>query len=119
MQAMVDTEKGGFKLGAADWEHYAEKVRKAQFAFDESQLKPYYEMNHVLVDGVFFAATRLYGITFKERHDLPVYEPTVRVFDVFDKDGSQLAIFLADFYARPNKKGGAWMNAYVEQSALT
>jgi peptidyl-dipeptidase Dcp len=119
MQDLVDAEKGGFKLTAADWETYAEKVRKARYAFDESQLKPYYEMNHVLVDGVFFAATKLYGITFKERHDLPVYEPTVRVFDVFDKDGSPLAIFIADYYARSNKKGGAWMNEYVQQNALT
>jgi peptidyl-dipeptidase Dcp len=118
MQAMIDAEKGGFKLDAADWATYAEKVRKARYAFDEAQLKPYYEMNHVLVDGVFFAATRLYGITFKERHDLPVYEPTVRVFDVFDKDGTPLAIFIADYYARSNKKGGAWMNEYVQQNFL-
>jgi peptidyl-dipeptidase Dcp len=119
MQAMVDAEKGGFKLDAADWAFYAEKTRKARYAFDESQLKPYYEMNHVLVDGVFFAATRLYGITFKERHDLPVYDPDVRVFDVIDKDGSPLAIFIADWYARSNKNGGAWMSEYVEQSTLT
>jgi peptidyl-dipeptidase Dcp len=118
MQAMADAEKGGFKIDASDWAYYAEKVRKAQYAFDESQLKPYYEMNHVLVDGVFFAATKLYGITFKERHDLPVYDPDVRVFDVFDKDGSPLAIFLADWYARPNKNGGAWMSEYVEQNGL-
>jgi peptidyl-dipeptidase Dcp len=119
MQATIDAEKGGFTLDAADWATYAEKVRKARYAFDESQLKPYYEMNHVLVDGVFFAATRLYGITFKERHDLPVYEPTVRVFDVFDKDGAPLAIFIADYYARSNKKGGAWMSEYVQQDFLT
>jgi peptidyl-dipeptidase Dcp len=119
LQAMIDAGKGGFTLGAADWDTYAEKVRKARYAFDEAQLKPYYEMNHVLVDGVFFAATKLYGITFKERHDLPVYEPTVRVFDVFDKDGAPLAIFMADYYARPNKKGGAWMNEYVQQNFLT
>jgi peptidyl-dipeptidase Dcp len=119
MQAMVDAEKGGFRFDAADWATYAEKVRTARYAFDESQLKPYYELNHVLVDGVFFAATKLYGITFKERHDLPVYESTVRVFDVFDKDGSPLAVFIADVYARPNKKGGAWMSEYVQQSGLT
>jgi peptidyl-dipeptidase Dcp len=84
MQAIVDQEKGGFKLAAWDWQLYAEKVRKARYDFDEAQLKPYFELNHVLLDGVFFAAGKLYGLTFKERHDLPVYEPNVRVFDVFD-----------------------------------
>ena len=118
MQAIIDAEKGGFQLGAADWQLYAEKVRKAKYDFDETQLKPYFEVNHVLLDGVFFAAGRLYGLTFKERHDLPVYEPTVRVFDVFEADGSQLAIFIADYYARSNKNGGAWMNAYVTQNGL-
>ncbi len=118
MQAIIDQEKGGFQLTAADWQLYAEKVRKAKYDFDESQLKPYFELNHVLLDGVFFAAGRLYGLTFKERHDLPVYEPTVRVFDVFDVDGSQLAIFIADYYARANKNGGAWANAYVSQNGL-
>ena len=118
LQAMIDAENGGFRLDAADWAYYSEKVRKAQYAFDESQLKPYYELDHVLFDGVFYAANKLYGITFKERHDLPVYEPSVRVFDVFDKDGTQLAIFIGDYYARPNKNGGAWMNAYVRQNGL-
>ncbi len=118
MQAIIDAEKGGFKLGPGDWQLYAEKVRQAKYDFDESALKPYYELNHVLIDGVFFAAQKLYGITFKERHDLPVYEPTVRVFDVFNEDGSQLAIFLFDAYARSNKNGGAWANAYVSQSLL-
>jgi peptidyl-dipeptidase Dcp len=118
MQAIIDQEKGGFQLEASDWQLYAEKVRKAKYDFDESQLKPYYELNHVLLDGVFFAAGKLYGLAFKERHDLPVYEPTVRVFDVFDADGSQLAIFIADYYARANKNGGAWMNAYVTQNGL-
>ena len=118
MQAIVDAEQDGFTLGAADWDFYAEKVRAARYDFDESQLKPYYEFNHVLVDGVFFAAKKLYGLTFKERHDLPVYEPSVRVFDVFEADGSPLAIFLMDPYARANKNGGAWMSAYVSQSRL-
>ena len=118
MQAIIDAEQGGFQLGAADWQLYAEKVRLAKYDFDESQLKPYYELNHVILDGVFFAAGKLYGLTFKERHDLPVYEPTVRVFDVFDADGSQLAIFIGDYYARSNKNGGAWMNAYVTQNGL-
>ena len=119
LQAMIDADKGGFTLDAADWAFYAEKLRKAQYAFDESQIKPYYELDHVLFDGVFYAANKLYGLTFKERHDLPVYEPSVRVFDVFDKDGTQLAIFIGDYYARPNKNGGAWESAYVTQDGLT
>jgi peptidyl-dipeptidase Dcp len=118
MQAIVDQEHGGFQLAAWDWDFYSEKVRKAKYSFDESQLKPYFELNHVLFDGVFFAAHRLYGITFKERHDLPVYHPDVRVFEVFDADGKPLALLLEDFYARPSKNGGAWMNEYVSQSSL-
>jgi peptidyl-dipeptidase Dcp len=93
-------------------------VRTARYAFDESQLKPYFEFNHVLIDGVFFAATKLYGITFKERKDLPSYLPEVRTFEVFDADGKPLALFIADYYARPSKRGGAWMNQYVPQSLL-
>ena len=118
LQAVVDADKGGFKIGAGDWAYYTDKVRAQRFAFDESQLKPYFELDNVLVNGVFFAATKLYGITFKERKDLPVYNPDVRVFDVFDADGKQLAIFLADMYARGNKQGGAWMNEYISQSSL-
>ncbi len=118
MQPIVDKEKGGFKIGAADWELYAEKVRKARYAFDASQLKPYFELNRVLEDGVFFAANKFYGLTFKERKDLPTYHPDVRVFEVFNADGTPLALFLGDYYARSSKRGGAWMNAYVPQSAL-
>ena len=118
MQKVVDQEKGGFQIAPWDWDFYSEKVRKARYAFDESELKPYYELNHVLIDGVFFAAGRLYGLTFKERHDLPVYRPDVRVFEVYDRDGKPLALFFADYYARPSKRGGAWMNAYVQQNAL-
>ena len=118
LQAVVDAEKGAFKIGAADWAYYTDKVRAQRFAFDENQLKPYFELDNVLINGVFFAATKLYGITFKERKDLPVYNPDVRVFDVFDADGKQLAIFLADMYARGNKQGGAWMNEYISQSTL-
>ncbi len=118
IQAVIDRENGGFKLAPWDWDYYAEKVRRQRFDFDESELKPYLELNRVLQDGVFFAATKLYGITFAERKDLPVYEPSVRVFDVFDADGSHLAIFIADMYARPTKRGGAWMNGYVSQSKL-
>jgi len=118
LQAIVDAQKGGFQIGAADWAFYTDKVRAERYNFDENQLKPYFELNNVLVNGVFFAATKLYGITFKERKDLPVYNADVRVFDVFDRDGKPLAIFIADMYARSNKRGGAWMNEYVSQSAL-
>jgi peptidyl-dipeptidase Dcp len=118
IQKVIDAEKGGFELTAADWDFYQSKVRAAKFNFDESQLKPYFELNNVLTNGVFFAAGKLYGLSFKERKDLPVYNPDVRVFDVFDSNGKQLAIFIADMYARSNKQGGAWMNEYVSQSAL-
>jgi len=118
MQKIVDQENGGFKIADWDWDFYSEKVRKARYAFDESELRPYYELNHVILDGVFFAAGKLYGLTFKERHDLPVYLPDVRVFEVYDRDGKPLALFLGDYYARPSKRGGAWMNAYVQQSDL-
>jgi len=119
MQAIVDAEQGGFEVAAWDWDFYAEKVRKERYAFDESQLKPYFELRRVLVDGVFFAATKLYGITFKERPDLKGYSPDMFVFEVFNEDGTPLALFLGDYYARPNKRGGAWMNAYVPQNGLT
>ncbi len=118
MQAVIDKQKGGFQLAPWDWDFYAEQVRKERYDFDESQLKPYLELNHVLIDGVFFAATKEFGITFKERKDLPVYLPEVRVFEVFDKDGKSMAIFIADYYARPSKRGGAWATAYVGQSKL-
>src|SRR5437016_3338557 len=116
MQKIVDEEKGGFQVASWDWDFYSEKVRKARYAFDESELRPYYELNHVILDGVFFAAGKLYGLTFKERHDLPVYQPDVRVFEVYDRDGKPLALFLGDYYARPSKRGRAWKNAYVEHS---
>jgi peptidyl-dipeptidase Dcp len=124
MQAVIDAEqkaKGqpSFKLEPWDWAFYAEKVRQARYNFDESQLKPYFEMKNVLENGVFFAANKLYGLTFKQRTDLPVYHPDVTVYDVYDANGKQLAIFLADMYARPSKRGGAWMNEYVSQSGLT
>jgi peptidyl-dipeptidase Dcp len=118
MQKIVDEEKGGFEIASWDWDFYSEKVRKARYAFDESELRPYYELNHVILDGVFFAAGKLYGLTFKERHDIPVYQPDVRVFEVYDRDSKPLALFLGDYYARPSKRGGAWMNAYVQQSDL-
>ncbi|HEX7984086.1 MAG TPA: M3 family metallopeptidase, partial [Duganella sp.] len=118
IQQVIDKENGGFQLAAHDWSFYSDKVRAERFAFDQNQLKPYFELNSVLINGVFFAANKVYGLSFKERKDLPVYHPDVRVFDVFDADGKQLAIFIADFYARSNKRGGAWMNAYVSQSSL-
>jgi peptidyl-dipeptidase Dcp len=118
IQKIIDAENGGFKVAAHDWDYYTGKVRTAKFNFDAKDLKPYFELDNVLVHGVFFAATKLYGITFKERKDLPVYHPDVRVFDVFDANGKQLAIFLADMYARGSKQGGAWMNEYVSQSSL-
>ena len=124
LQAMIDAEqkaKGqpSFKLEPWDWAYYSEKVRQAKYSFDESQLKPYFEMKSVLENGVFFAATKLYGITFKERTDLPKYHPDTWIYDVYDKDGSLLSIFIWDPYARASKRGGAWMNTYVAQSALT
>ncbi len=118
MQEIIDRQNGGFKLGPQDWQFYAEKARKAEYDLDESQLKPYFEFNRVLQDGVFYAANQMYGLTFKERHDLPVYQPDVRVFDVFDVDGTQLALFYGDYFARPNKSGGAWMDSFVDQSGL-
>ncbi|MDB5974937.1 MAG: dcp2 [Nevskia sp.] len=107
-----------FQLQPWDWAYYAEQLRQKRYAFDESQVKPYFEMNHVLQDGVFYAAHQLYGLTFKERTDLPVYQKDVRVFEVFNEDGTPLALFLADYFARDNKQGGAWMNEYVSQSRL-
>jgi len=123
LQAMIDKEQAAkgepaFKLEPWDWAFYTEKVRKAKYDFDESQLKPYLEMKNVLENGVFYAANQLYGISFKERTDLPKYRPDTWTYDVFDKDGKQLAIFIFDPYARPSKRGGAWMNSYVGQSAL-
>ena len=119
IQKVIDAQKGGFKLTAADWDFYADQVRKAEYDLDDAAIKPYFELDRVLNDGVFFAANQLYGLTFKERHDLPVYQPDVRVFDVFDADGKQLALFYADYYKRPSKGGGAWMDVFVEQNGLT
>ena len=118
IQKVIDQEKGGFQAAAHDWAFYSDKVRAAKYAFDGNQLRPYFELNRVLVDGVFFAANKEFGISFKERKDLPVYDPDVRVFDVFDHDGKQLAIFTFDPYARATKRGGAWANAWVPQSKL-
>ena len=118
MQQLIDSEKGGFTLGAADWELYAEKVRKADYDIDEAQVKPYLPLDRVLQDGVFFAAHELYGLTFRERKDLPVYDPDVRVFEVFEADGRSLALYYGDYFQRPNKRGGAWDDSFIDQSAL-
>ncbi len=119
LQAMVTAEGGDFELASWDWAFYTEKVRQARFNFDESQLRPYFELDNVLTKGVFFAAEKVFGLTFKERtDDFPVYQEDVRVWEVFDADGEPLALFIGDFYARPSKRGGAWMNAYVPQSGL-
>ena len=118
IQKIIDAEGGKFQVSAADWAFYTEKVRKQKFDLDEEQLRPYFEMDNVLRNGVFYAANKLYGISFKERKDLPVYLPDIRVFEVFNEDGSHLALFLVDYYARSNKRGGAWANAYVAQSSL-
>jgi peptidyl-dipeptidase Dcp len=118
IQAMIDKSGKHFDLKPWDWEMYSEKVRKAKYDLDQSELKPYFELNKVLQDGVFYAANQLYGITFKERHDIPVYQPDVRVFDVMDKDGSQLGMIYFDYFKRDNKSGGAWMSNWVQQSKL-
>jgi len=118
LQKMIDAEGGGFQLASWDWDYYTEKVRADRYSFDTSQLKPYFEMDNVLQNGVFFAANQLFGISFKERFDFPVYQDDVRVFEVFNEDGSTLALFIYDGYARSSKSGGAWMNAYVSQSKL-
>jgi peptidyl-dipeptidase Dcp len=118
IQAVIDKEKGGFQAEAYDWNYYAEKVRKAKYDLDESQIKPYFELDNVLQNGVFYAANQLYGLTFKERKDIPVYHPDVHVYEVFDKDGTSMALFYTDYFKRDNKGGGAWMSNFVEQSKL-
>ncbi|MGE5243112.1 MAG: M3 family metallopeptidase, partial [Betaproteobacteria bacterium] len=118
LQALVDRQHGGFQLQPWDWDFYSEQIRKEKYDLDQSEIKPYFELNRVLTDGVFYAAHQLYGLTFKERHDLPVYQKDVRVFEVFDKTGAPLALFYADYFKRDNKSGGAWMDNFVVQSKL-
>ncbi len=101
-----------------DWEYYAERVRARDYSVDETAVKPYFEMESVLQNGVFYAYGKLYGISFRERKDLPVWDPTVRVFDVIDIGGKTIGLFYADYYHRENKRGGAWMDAFVSQSRL-
>jgi peptidyl-dipeptidase Dcp len=118
IQSVIDAQHGGFQLQPWDWEFYSEQVRKAKYDLDAAEIKPYFELNRVLEDGVFYAANQLYGITFKERHDIPVYQPDVRVFEVSDVDGKPLALFYFDYFKRDNKDGGAWMSNFVGQSKL-
>jgi peptidyl-dipeptidase Dcp len=118
MQALVNRQPGKFKLAPWDWQFYSTQVKKDEFKLDEAEIKQYFELDRVLQDGVFFAANKLYGITFKERHDIPVYQPDVRVFEVFDADGKPMALWYADYFKRDNKSGGAWMSTFVDQSGL-
>ena len=123
IQALIDAQakaagRPSFTLQPWDWFFYSEQVRKARYSFDQAKVAPYFELDHVLKDGVFYAAHQLYGLSFKERKDLPVYQQDVRVFEVSDADGKPLALFLADYFARDNKQGGAWMSPYVQQSRL-
>ncbi|MGC0775314.1 MAG: peptidyl-dipeptidase Dcp [Candidatus Acidiferrum sp.] len=118
IQEVIDAQKGGFTLQPWDWNFYSEQVRKAKYDLNDAEVKPYFELNNVLENGVFYAAHQLYGITFKERKDIPVYEPDVRVFEVSDADGKPLALFYCDYFKRDNKNGGAWMDSFVTQSKL-
>jgi peptidyl-dipeptidase Dcp len=118
IQGVIDAQHGGFSLQPWDWDFYAEQVRKAKYDLNESEIKPYFELYNVLENGVFYAANQLYGITFKERKDVPTYHPDVRVFEIFDVDGRSMALFYCDYFKRDNKTGGAWMSNFVGQSKL-
>ena len=118
IQKEINKEGKDFKLAAYDWNHYAEKVRKSKYNLNEEDVKPYFEMTNVLEKGVFYAATKLYGITFKKRTDIPTYHPDVVVYELFEEDGSKLGLFFGDYYARDSKRGGAWMSSFVKQSKL-
>ena len=109
---------GGFKLEPWDWDYYSEQVRTAKYALDDKQIRPYFELDHVLKDGVFFAANKLYGVTFKERTDLPVYTPTSASGKCSTPDGSTIGLFYTDYFARESKHGGAWMDSFVDQAKL-
>jgi len=118
IQALIEQSNAGFTLEPWDWQYFAEQVRQAEYDLDESRIQPYFALNRVLHDGVFYAAKLLYGLTFKPRADIPVYHPDVCVFEVFDADGSSLALLYSDLFKRDNKSGGAWMDSFVDQSAL-
>jgi peptidyl-dipeptidase Dcp len=127
IQALIDKQNAGkgsgmssgsFQVQAWDWNFYAEQVRKAKYDLDDAQVKPYFELHRVLQDGVFYAANQLYGLTFQERKDIPVYQPDVMVYEVFDANGKPLALAYFDYFKRDNKAGGAWMSNFVGQSTL-
>jgi peptidyl-dipeptidase Dcp len=118
LQTLINKEKGGFQLEPWDWNYYAEKIRKSRYDLDENEVKPYFEVFNVLENGVFYAANQLYGLTFKRRTDIPVYQEDMRVYTVYDRDSSELGLFYCDYFKRDNKSGGAWMNNVVEQSKL-
>ena len=118
IQNMVAAQGEDFTIEPWDWNYYAEMVRKEKYDLDEEAVKPYFEMTKVLEDGVFYAANKLYGIKFKKRTDIPVYHEDVMVYELFEEDGSELGLFYADFFARPSKRGGAWMSNFVGQSKL-
>lgn len=119
LNALIKKEGGKFKVGPADWDHYAQKLRKQKYDLDQNEIKPYLEITNVLENGVFYAAGELWGLTFKKRTDIPVYHPDVTVYTVYDQDGSELALFYFDPWKRDNKSGGAWMSNFVDQNALT
>lgn len=118
IQQRVDAQQGGFAAQPWDWNFYAEQVRRERYSLDEAQVRPYFALNNVLERGVFYAASMLFGLTFVERFDIPVYHEDVRVWEIFDSDGRGLALFYGDFFARDSKSGGAWMGNFVEQSTL-
>jgi len=118
LQAQIDKDGDKFQLKPWDWDHYAAQVRKAKYDLDQNEVKPYFELHNVLENGVFYAANELYGVTFKKRTDIPVYQPDVMVYTVYDKDGSELGLMYFDYYKRDNKSGGAWMSNFVGQSKL-
>jgi peptidyl-dipeptidase Dcp len=118
VQSAIDADRGGFTLKPWDWTYYAETVRKAKYDFDEAETKPYLDIWNVLENGVFYAANQMYGVTFKRRTDIPTFQPDIRVYEVFDADGSPLGLAYFDYWKRDNKAGGAWMNSYLRQSKL-
>jgi len=118
IQEAIEADGKDFELKPWDWFYYAEKVRAEKYALDSDEVKKYFEFNRVLEDGVFYAMGELFGITFKERSDIPVYQEDVKVYEVFDVDGSSLGLFYADYFARDSKRGGAWMSSFRSQSGL-
>ncbi|HEV2595495.1 MAG TPA: M3 family metallopeptidase [Sphingomicrobium sp.] len=118
IRAFAKAQGANFPVTAADWNYYADQIRKQRYALNNDELKPYFEFNKVLTDGVFYAASQLYGLSFKERHDIPTWSSDMRVFEVYDADGKELALFMIDPWKRDNKNGGAWMSNLVNQSYL-